>query len=347
MIAAYEAEMNVVIHAESAAASRPPSSDGQLDVDVIDEGPGIPDVAAAMTRGLVDRLARGPRAGLRRRHGPAQHPPQLRPPSRSTTDARQGHTVQLHRAAAPRDADRGARPSSLAVIAELCRTAATASWPARRPPSACATACRQVLDHLCIDCTCCIARLRRRRPEPRRRRRPTPRASAPCAGRAAGASSPASASTSPPTACATRSPSPASPRSARSHGYEAALRAAGHRRRRRRRARRARCISPVCPAVVDLIELRVPVADRPPGAVRLALGVAGRRPGRRATPSTSCRARASAARWPPAASTPRSATPSSPPCCATSCCRAWPRASRRDAVGAHRHGRDRRRRRCA
>ena len=51
MIAAYEAEMNVVIHAEGDGRLEAAVSDGQLDVDVIDHGPGIPDVESAMREG--------------------------------------------------------------------------------------------------------------------------------------------------------------------------------------------------------------------------------------------------------------------------------------------------------
>ena len=51
MIAAYEAEMNVVIHAEGDGRLEAAVSDGQLDVDVIDRGPGIPDVQSAMREG--------------------------------------------------------------------------------------------------------------------------------------------------------------------------------------------------------------------------------------------------------------------------------------------------------
>ena len=51
MIAAYEAEMNVVIHAEGGGRLEAAVSDGQLDVDVIDEGPGIADVESAMREG--------------------------------------------------------------------------------------------------------------------------------------------------------------------------------------------------------------------------------------------------------------------------------------------------------
>ena len=66
MIAAYEAEMNVVIHAEGGGRLEATVSDGQLDVDVIDRGPGIADVESAMREGWstaslrLGRLASAP-----------------------------------------------------------------------------------------------------------------------------------------------------------------------------------------------------------------------------------------------------------------------------------------------
>ncbi|NLE11906.1 MAG: hypothetical protein GX630_10415, partial [Actinobacteria bacterium] len=47
MIAAYEAEMNVVIHSVGGRLEAS-FTDSQIDVSVIDEGPGIPDVEQAM-----------------------------------------------------------------------------------------------------------------------------------------------------------------------------------------------------------------------------------------------------------------------------------------------------------
>ncbi len=51
MIAAYEAEMNAVIHSVGGRLEAS-LSDSQIDVNVIDEGPGIPDVEQAMVEGF-------------------------------------------------------------------------------------------------------------------------------------------------------------------------------------------------------------------------------------------------------------------------------------------------------
>ena len=51
MIAAYEAEMNVVIHSVGGRLEAS-LSDSQVDVDVVDSGPGIPDIEQAMVEGF-------------------------------------------------------------------------------------------------------------------------------------------------------------------------------------------------------------------------------------------------------------------------------------------------------
>ena len=51
MIAAYEAEMNVVIHSQGGEL-RARLDDGRLDVEVEDVGPGIADVELAMKEGF-------------------------------------------------------------------------------------------------------------------------------------------------------------------------------------------------------------------------------------------------------------------------------------------------------
>ena len=50
MIAAYEAEMNVVIHSVGGRLEAS-LTDSRIDVNVVDDGPGIPDIELAMTEG--------------------------------------------------------------------------------------------------------------------------------------------------------------------------------------------------------------------------------------------------------------------------------------------------------
>jgi anti-sigma regulatory factor (Ser/Thr protein kinase) len=56
MIAAYEAEMNVVIHSVGGRLEAS-LSDTRIDVNVVDEGPGIPDVEQAMVEGYSSAAA--------------------------------------------------------------------------------------------------------------------------------------------------------------------------------------------------------------------------------------------------------------------------------------------------
>ena len=156
MIAAYEAEMNVVIHAEGGGRLEATVSDGQLDVDVIDRRSRHRRRRVGDARGLVDGLVRG--AGAR-----ASAPAWACPTSCATATAcsvtstpGEGTRVSFSVALRPEAADQGARPSSLGVVAELCKEC-------RHCLVACPTAAIRVrdarpdvLDHLCIDCTACI-----------------------------------------------------------------------------------------------------------------------------------------------------------------------------------------------
>ncbi len=155
MIAAYEAEMNVVIHAGGGRLEAI-VSEGQLDVDIIDHGPGIPDIPEAMREGFSTASAEARDLGF----GAGMGLPNILRNSdrlRVTSDVGEGTTVSLSITLRPAAADRGARPSSLGVAAELCTEC-------RRCLAACPTAAIRVrggrpyvLDHLCVECTCCIA----------------------------------------------------------------------------------------------------------------------------------------------------------------------------------------------
>jgi anti-sigma regulatory factor (Ser/Thr protein kinase)/Fe-S-cluster-containing hydrogenase component 2 len=155
MIAAYEAEMNVVIHAHGSGRLEAAVSDGQLDVDVVDLGPGILDVESAMREGWSTASAEARALGFGAGMG---LPNILRNTDRMhvSSAAGAGTRVSFSVALRPEAADQGARPSSLGVDAALCTEC-------RHCLVACPTAAIRVrdarphvLDHLCIDCTACI-----------------------------------------------------------------------------------------------------------------------------------------------------------------------------------------------
>ncbi len=77
MIASYEAEMNVVIHARTGTLWAR-LDEVKLDLEVADEGPGNSRRAACPAGRLVHGLLAGPADGFRRRAGPAEYPKEQR-----------------------------------------------------------------------------------------------------------------------------------------------------------------------------------------------------------------------------------------------------------------------------
>ncbi len=154
MIAAYEAEMNVVIHSQGGALEAV-VGEHQLDVDVKDDGPGIPDVAAAMREGFSTASAEARALGF----GAGLGLPNIKRNSdrlQVTSTVGRGTRVSFTILLRPERGARGERPTSLTTLAERCRDC-------RRCITACPTgavrvreARPSVLEHLCVDCTRCI-----------------------------------------------------------------------------------------------------------------------------------------------------------------------------------------------
>ena len=253
MIAAYEAEMNVVIHAEGGGRLEAAVSDGQLDVDVVDRGPGIADVESAMREGWSTASAEARALGFGAGMG---LPNILRNSDRLsvTSTAGEGTRVSFSVALRPEAADQGARPSSLGVVAELCKEC-------RHCLVACPTAAIRVrdarpdvLDHLCIDCTACIGAcapraltmMRRARRARRRRRARRPAGAARRLRRAPGERRRRGA----PRPRATTRSSPCTATRTTCGDAVIDLAATGD--------APAPLISPVCPAVINLVEVKFP-----------------------------------------------------------------------------------------
>ena len=153
VIAAYEAEMNVVIHARRGELSYALEPD-QLDVAVLDQGPGIADVDLAMREGYSTAPLRARELGF----GAGLGLPNIRKNSdwmeiRSTPG--QGTAVRF-RIRFGRLSGGGRRRHSI-------RTQAAACSGCMRCLHVCPTAAVRVhrgapaiLEHLCIDCSACI-----------------------------------------------------------------------------------------------------------------------------------------------------------------------------------------------
>lgn len=154
MIAAYEAEMNVVIHAHRGRLEAT-LSDRSVDVTVVDEGPGIPDLDAAMREGFstagADARALGFGAGL-------GLPNIKRNSDRMRLSSTVGEGTKVSFTVFLEPQSTMAPPLvSLYASADRCKDC-------RRCLTACPTGAIRVrdglpsvLEHLCIDCTRCIA----------------------------------------------------------------------------------------------------------------------------------------------------------------------------------------------
>jgi anti-sigma regulatory factor (Ser/Thr protein kinase)/Fe-S-cluster-containing hydrogenase component 2 len=154
MIAAYEAEMNVVIHAERGEL-RAELQSGQLDVEVVDEGPGIPDVEQAMRPGYSTASATARELGF----GAGMGLPNIKKNSDQfaiESAVGRGTRVRFTILLKPQSLY-GAGRHSLHIVAERCKQSLHC---VRACPTRAVRVFRgrpEVLDYLCIDCTACIA----------------------------------------------------------------------------------------------------------------------------------------------------------------------------------------------
>ena len=157
MIAAYEAEMNVVIHARTGTLWAR-LDEGRLDLEVSDEGPGIPDVELAMREGWSTASETARQMGF----GAGMGLPNIRRNSdlfeietRVGKGTRIRSTIFLRQEKAPLEAS--APPKAfLSVDPGRCRSC-------RRCLTACPTLALRLrtegpvlLEHLCVGCAVCF-----------------------------------------------------------------------------------------------------------------------------------------------------------------------------------------------
>ena len=152
MVAAYEAEMNVVIHARSGTMEVAVDSH-QVDVAVTDEGPGIPDIELAMKEGYSTAPAQAHEYGF----GAGMGLPNIRRNAdRFSIRTTVGHGTVIRFAIWLQQERLGEEDNhSVAIAPNVC-------CQCLRCLRACPTSAIRIrdeepliLDHLCIDCTLC------------------------------------------------------------------------------------------------------------------------------------------------------------------------------------------------
>ena len=153
MIAAYEAEANVVVHAQKGTLCARLGSTG-IDVEVTDEGPGIPDIELAMREGFSTASPAAMALGF----GAGMGLTNIKNNSDSfAVESEVGRWTRVHFSVPlhPREHFGPAR-NSLRVVRESCRecmrclhVCPTGALRIRRGGP-------EILGHLCIDCGACI-----------------------------------------------------------------------------------------------------------------------------------------------------------------------------------------------
>ncbi|HNR30268.1 MAG TPA: [Fe-Fe] hydrogenase large subunit C-terminal domain-containing protein [Candidatus Hydrogenedentes bacterium] len=152
MIAAYEAEMNVVIHAQDGAMHVAVDPE-QVEIAVIDGGPGIPNIDRALSEGFSTAPAEARELGF----GAGMGLPNIRRNSdRFSIHSGEGRGTQLRFMVRLRPAAPGVTaPNSVAIQDGRCNQCL-------RCLHACPTQATRVrggkpliLEHLCVDCTAC------------------------------------------------------------------------------------------------------------------------------------------------------------------------------------------------
>ncbi len=154
MIAAYEAEMNVVIHSQGGNMWAR-IDDGRLDLEIVDEGPGIQDVELAMREGYSTAGERARQMGF----GAGMGLPNIKKSSdlfeiesRPGKGTRIRSTIYLNGMAPSRTARRFLRlsPQACRSCMDCVKACPTRALRVRQGVP-------RLLEHLCIDCAECMA----------------------------------------------------------------------------------------------------------------------------------------------------------------------------------------------
>jgi len=153
LIAAYEAEANIVVHAHKGTL-RAALGPSRIDVEVADEGPGIPDIEQAMKEGFSTASPAAMALGF----GAGMGLPSIRKNSDSfaiESEVGRGTRVSFSIRLSRQEAS-GPLRNSLHVVRTLCRkgmrcvrVCPTKALRIRRGGP-------EILEHLCIDCAACI-----------------------------------------------------------------------------------------------------------------------------------------------------------------------------------------------
>ncbi len=153
MVAAYEAEMNVVIHAHRGELLTR-LQDDRLDVDVIDDGPGIPSIEQAMRPGFSTAPAAARELGF----GAGMGLPNIKKNSdrfEIESTVGKGTRVSFSVLLKPQ-ALYGVGRHSLRIEAERCRQSLRCLHVCPTRAIRVFRGKPEVLDYLCVDCAACI-----------------------------------------------------------------------------------------------------------------------------------------------------------------------------------------------
>jgi anti-sigma regulatory factor (Ser/Thr protein kinase)/Fe-S-cluster-containing hydrogenase component 2 len=155
MIAAYEAEMNVVIHASRGTLTANVDSHG-VHVEVVDEGPGIPDIELAMKEGYSTAPPEARALGF----GAGLGLPNIRRHSDDfaiVSNVSKGTLVRFDVACT---CERSTAPqtNSMRLRGELCRQCLQCIHACPTMALRLQRGAPHLLMHLCVECTACIER---------------------------------------------------------------------------------------------------------------------------------------------------------------------------------------------